>query len=113
MLPFALVVLCSVLATAWPDPGRDAQTGKRTLPVRWPPPRLRRLYAAVAAGWFLAALLAIALVASPTAAAGLAVLPLVIIGAAWYTRRTSPLPSVAAMVLTAGISALSLMVARW
>ena len=113
VLPFALVVLCSVLATAWPDRDADAATGKRTLQVRWPPPRLRRLYAAVAAGWFLAALLTIALDASPMAAAGLAVLPLVVIGAAWYTRRTSPLPSVAAMVLTAGISALSLAVARW
>jgi 1,4-dihydroxy-2-naphthoate octaprenyltransferase len=107
-LPFMLVVFCSVLATAWPDREADAATGKRTLQVRWPARRLRRLQESAAVGWLLLTLLAVALDASPAAAAGLAVLPLLVLGVSWYTRRTSPWPMVAAMVLHAAITALAL-----
>ena len=99
-LPFAAVTLGSVMATAWPDRMADAATGKRTLQVRWRPRRLRGVYAALAAVWLCSTLLAIAVEAAPplAAAAGLLVLPLVVLGTVRYTRTEDPWPSVVAMV---------------
>ena len=65
VLPFTSVTLCSVLATAWPDREADAATGKRTLQVRWPAARLRRLGWAATIGWLLATLAAATLEAAP------------------------------------------------
>jgi len=110
-LPFTAITWCSVMATAWPDRAADGVTGKLTLQVRWPAPRLRRLHAAIAVGWLVLTGLAIATDAAPGAVAGLAVLPLVLLGVARYTRRTSPWASVAAMVLSISITAVTLAVA--
>lgn len=110
-LPFTCVVLCSVLATAWPDREADSATGKRTLQVRWPVPRLRRLHASAMGAWLIATLGVVAAGALPFAAAGLAVAPLLLLGHAWYTTERSPWPSVAAMVALIGIIAITLLVA--
>jgi 1,4-dihydroxy-2-naphthoate octaprenyltransferase len=110
-LPFMLVVLASVMATAWPDRAADAATGKRTLQVRWGPERLRRLHAGVSVAWAAAVALAVATDASPFAAAGWLVAPLVVLGHRWYTRDRSPWPSVAAMVGHVGVITAGLAVA--
>jgi 1,4-dihydroxy-2-naphthoate octaprenyltransferase len=96
--PFALVVLASVMATAWPDREADASTGKLTLQVRLEPRTLRRVHgaasvAAVASMWLVAMA-----DASPFALTGLLIVPALAVGVLHYTRRTSPLPNVAAMV---------------
>ncbi len=96
--PFALVVLASVMATAWPDREADAATGKVTLQVRLRPTTLRRIHAGVSAGFVVATALVAVAGAAPYALAGLVVVPALVIGTMGYTRRPSPLPSVAAMV---------------
>jgi 1,4-dihydroxy-2-naphthoate octaprenyltransferase len=103
-LPFTFVVLCSVLATAWPDREADAETGKRTLQVRWPIALLRALHATGMAAWLVTTLAVIATGALPFPAAGLLVAPLLLLGHAWYTTDRSPWPSVAAMVASIGIT---------
>jgi 1,4-dihydroxy-2-naphthoate octaprenyltransferase len=108
-LPFTSVVLCSVLATAWPDREADAATGKRTLQVRLPVARLRALHAAGMAAWLLSTLAVIATGALPFPAAGLLVAPLLLLGHAWYTTDRSPWPSVAAMVGSIGITTATLL----
>lgn len=97
--PLALVVTANLLATTWPDRVADAAVGKRTLATRWSPRRLRALFG------FLAAAAVVALAAQglgpwpmPVVLAGLSAVPLLAVGLAWYTRRESPLPTVAAMV---------------
>ena len=97
-LPFMLVALASVMATAWPDRGADAATGKGTMQVRLPVVTLRRIHVLALVGFILASLLAAATGAMPLALAGLAVTPLLLLGSWSYTRRESPLPNVAAMV---------------
>jgi 1,4-dihydroxy-2-naphthoate polyprenyltransferase len=103
VLPFAFVVMASVLATAWPDREADGATGKGTLQVRLAPRNLRRLYAASIAGFGTATVAAATTGAVTMAWLGLAVLPLLLIGYRRYTRLTSPLPSVAAMAGYAGL----------
>jgi 1,4-dihydroxy-2-naphthoate octaprenyltransferase len=97
-LPLMLVVTANLLATTWPDRTADAAVGKRTLATRWQPVVLRRLFAALAGA--ATAMLAAGLLAWPAvvALAGLSAVPLLVVGLAWYTRRESPLPTVAAMV---------------
>jgi 1,4-dihydroxy-2-naphthoate octaprenyltransferase len=97
-LPLTLVVTANLLATTWPDRAADAVVGKRTLATRWRPVALRRLFAALAGT--AAALLAAGLLAWPAvvALAGLPAVPMLVVGLTWYTRRQSPLPTVAAMV---------------
>lgn len=97
-LPFTLVVLASVMATAWPDRDADAATGKATLQVRFRPARLRRIHAAASIGFVVATVGADAASAGPYMLAGLVVVPALVIGAARYTRESSPLPNVVAMV---------------
>ncbi len=105
--PFATLVFANLLATGWPDREADAAVGKRTLPVRWSPARLRRAYwAAVAAS--AAGLLAVWVVGwLPTVvmAATLPAYGLAVWAGRAYTRRRSPFPSVTAMVAYAGAHA--------
>ena len=99
-VPLALVVTANLLATTWPDRAADAEVGKRTLATRWPPGRLR-VFFGLLAGSAVAVLAGQGLAdAWPplVAAAGLSAAPLLVVGLAWYTRRESPLPTVAAMV---------------
>lgn len=98
-LPLTLFVTANLLATTWPDRAADAAVGKRTLATRWPPSRLRLLFALLTAA-AVAILVVQALAPGPlvVALAGLSAVPLLGIGLAWYTRRESPLPTVAAMV---------------
>ncbi len=97
-VPLTLVVMANLLATTWPDRVADAAVGKRTLATRWQPAGLRRLFATLAAS--ATALIAAGLLAWPVVVvlAGLSAVPLLIVGLAWYTRRESPFPTVAAMV---------------
>lgn len=97
-VPLTLVVTVNLLATTWPDRAADAAVGKRTLATRWPPGRLRGLFGLLTGAGF-AALVAQGLGPWPTlvVAAGLSVAPLLAVGFTWYTRRESPLPTVAAM----------------
>ena len=97
-LPFTLVVFASVMATAWPDRVADAATDKATLQVRLRPATLRRIHAAATIGFVGTTVLVALSGAMPYALAGLLVLPALAVGMATYTRRTSPLPNVAAMV---------------
>ncbi|PSP98119.1 1,4-dihydroxy-2-naphthoate octaprenyltransferase [Halobacteriales archaeon QS_4_70_19] len=102
VLPFTALVFVNLLATQWPDRRADAAVGKRTLPTRWSPARLRVAYlvgVAVAFG-SLAALWGRVL---PPLVAGatLVAFPFVAWGAAAYTRDGGPFPSVAAMVVVA------------
>lgn len=97
-LPFALVVLASVMATAWPDRAADAATGKATLQVRVQPTALRRLHATATVGFIAAIVVVAATEAMPFPWAGLLVVPALMVGLVTYTRRTSPLPNVIAMV---------------
>jgi 1,4-dihydroxy-2-naphthoate octaprenyltransferase len=101
-VPFLLVVFLNLLATQWPDRAADAAVGKDTLVSRLSPRLLRRLYVAVAlAAAASLALLWPAVLPTPVATASLAAAPLVVWGAAGYTERRVPLPSVAAMVVLA------------
>ena len=98
-LPLTLVVTANLLATTWPDRVADAAVGKRTLATRWLPERLRSLFALLTAA-AVAILVVQTLGPGPlvVALAGLSAVPLLALGLAWYTRRESPLPTVAAMV---------------
>lgn len=91
-LPFTVLVFLNLLATTWPDRSADSIAGKRTLAVRWPVPRLRRLYTLGVLGF---ALLALAVMATP----GIWLVPLVLAGAWAYTRLEAPHVSVGTMVL--------------
>ena len=51
--PFVALVFLNLLATTWPDREADVAVGKRMLATSWSPVRLRRLYWAVAALFFL------------------------------------------------------------
>ena len=96
--PLVLVVLASVMATAWPDREADAATGKVTLQVRLQPVALRRVHAGVSLASVLAIVSAAVFDAAPLALSGLLVVPALALGVISYTRRTSPLPNVVAMV---------------
>jgi 1,4-dihydroxy-2-naphthoate octaprenyltransferase len=97
-LPFALIAFCSVMATAWPDRAADAATGKRTLQVRLWPAGPRGLYAVSAVAWAVSLAVATWTAAIPFGLAVFTILPSVLLGWAWYTRRRSPWPSVVSMV---------------
>jgi 1,4-dihydroxy-2-naphthoate octaprenyltransferase len=99
-LPFTLVVFNNLLATQWPDRAADALVGKRTLVTRWSPRRLRWLY-------FASALIALtsmlffreSIFPDPVVWSSLLAIPVVLWGGLDFTRKHSPFPSVAAMVL--------------
>jgi 1,4-dihydroxy-2-naphthoate octaprenyltransferase len=100
-LPLGCVVFVNLLDTTWPDRAADAAVGKATLATRWSPARLRRTYAAgvLAAFGSLAGLSAAGTVPLPIAGASLIAAPLLVVGYRWYTRRRTPLPTVAGMVV--------------
>ena len=100
-LPFGILAFLNLLATTWPDREADVMVGERTLATRWSPNQLRLLYMTVAAGYFILIILYLRMTILPPLAAwsSLVVMPLVVWGALTYTRRRSPFPSVAAMVL--------------
>jgi len=91
-------VVPGVMATAWPDRAADAATGKATLQVRVQPTALRRLHATATVGFIAAIVVVAATEAMPFPWAGLLVVPALMVGLVTYTRRTSPLPNVIAMV---------------
>ena len=101
-VPFALVVFANLLETQWPDRRADAAVGKRTLPTRWSPGRLRAAYvgAGLAAAGSAVALTGRALPV-PVAVGTLAPMTALVPGALRFTRREEPLPAVAAMVAVA------------
>ena len=98
-VPFFFLVLLNLFATQWPDREADAAVGKRTLAVRWPARRLRRVYTGVAvlAGMSVL-LLALTILPAVVALASLLVAPLVGYGAAGYTVRHVPWPTAGAML---------------
>jgi len=100
-LPFGMLAFLNLLATTWPDREADAMVGKRTLATRWSPNQLRMLYMTVTAGYFILIILYLGMATLPPLVtwSSLVVTPLVVWGALTYTRRRSPFPSVAAMVL--------------
>jgi 1,4-dihydroxy-2-naphthoate octaprenyltransferase len=102
VIPFTALVFVNLLATQWPDRRADAAVGKRTLPTRWSPGRLRAAYLAglLVAFGSLAALWG-RILPPVVAVATLAALPFAAWGAVTYTRDEWPFPSVAAMVVAA------------
>ncbi|MFC7134710.1 MULTISPECIES: prenyltransferase [Salinibaculum] len=101
-VPFFLVVLLNLFATQWPDRRADAAVGKRTLAVQWSRRRLRAAYAGIAlAAAASVLLLQPGVLPRPVAAASVAAAPFVVVGAAGYTRRRVPWPTVSAMVVLA------------
>lgn len=109
VVPFALVVACSLLATHWPDRKADEIVGKRTLAVRYSPTRLRLSYAVLA---ITAAITVVGLWISgvfPDLVALAHLVPVSLLG--WggvvLTRQRSPLPSVLSMVLLAFIATIA------
>lgn len=103
-LPFAVLVFLNLLDTTWPDRRADAAVGKRTLAVRWRARRLRATYHVGLAVW-VGSLAVLVVAGGPlrVVVAYALVAPLLVVGDRWYTRRRSPLPTVAAMVLAAGL----------
>lgn len=97
-LPFFFITLASVMATAWPDRDADAATGKRTMQVRLEPGVLRAVALAATLGFLATTLLSVVTGAMPAAVAGLLATPLLLLGLLRYTRRSSPIANVAAMV---------------
>jgi 1,4-dihydroxy-2-naphthoate octaprenyltransferase len=107
-LPFALLVFANLLATQWPDRDVDAAVGKGTLPTRWPPRRLRGLHIlCVGLSFALLVVPADGVLPALVARASFLALPLSLWGVAWFTRRRSPFPAVAAMVCLAIIQILA------
>ncbi|MFQ5922284.1 MAG: prenyltransferase [Anaerolineales bacterium] len=101
-LPFVALVFLNLLATTWPDRQADSSVGKRMLATRWSPARLRRVYWAVAALFFLMFPILVGWSLPPRVAwSSYLVAPLVILGGLLYTRVRTPFPSVAAMVAMA------------
>ena len=100
--PFVALVFLNLLATTWPDREADSTVGKRMLATRWSPMRLRRIYWAVAALFFLMIPVLAGWSLPPRVAwSSYLVAPLVILGGLLYTKVRTPLPSVAAMVTMA------------
>jgi 1,4-dihydroxy-2-naphthoate octaprenyltransferase len=101
-VPFFALVFVNLLDTTWVDREADGAVRKNTLATRFRASQLRALYLLGVAVWLgsLGLLWAEGL-PDPVAVVSLLVAPLVAWGAAWYTRRRSPFPTVAAMVLTA------------
>lgn len=107
-LPFTILVLVNLLETHWPDREADSAVGKRTLPTRWSPRRLRLAYLGGIVGFLASLVLLWGRVLPPTVAlSSLLVVPLLGWGLARYTRRELPLPGVLAMVGLAVIQLLA------
>ena len=103
VLPFAGLVGCNLLATHWPDREADRAVGKRTLAVRWPATRIRRVYVLLAVTSLAVAtvLWVDGVFPDAVALAYLVPVPLLVWGWRTLTRQRSPLPAVLAMVALA------------
>ncbi len=98
-LPFALVDLASVLATAWPDRRADAASGTHTLVTRISPKQLRVIHAASLGAAAVVTMVIIGRAIPPTVAlASLVVAPMAVVATMRMTRSESPLWSVVTMV---------------
>jgi len=107
-LPFSLLVFANLLATQWPDRKADAAVGKATLPTRWSPGRLRGLYLlCVTLSFGLLVAFERTLIPSIVVRASFLSFLFALWGAVWFTRRRSPFPTVAAMVLLAVVQTLA------
>ena len=101
-LPFVALVFLNLLATTWPDRQADSSVGKHMLATRWSAVRLRRVYWAVAALFFLMFPILVGWSLPPRVAwSSYLVAPLVILGGLLYTRVRTPFPAVAAMLAMA------------
>jgi len=99
-LPFALLTFANLLDTTWPDREADAAVGKETLATRWSPRRLHALYIlAVASAFALLVALAGGVLPTVVAYGSFLALPFAVWGTVTYTRKRSPFPTVAAMVV--------------
>lgn len=99
VLPFGAIVFINLLATTWPDRKADGAVGKFTLATRWSPQHLRLLYWAVATSTFILIPMLDEYLPPVVVSSCFIIIPIVIWGALAYTRKRSPLPTVAAMVL--------------
>ncbi len=100
--PFVALVFLNLLATTWPDRKADSSVGKQMLATRWSPARLRRLYWAVAALFFLMFPILVGWSLPPRVAwSSYLAVPLVILGGLLYTRVRTPFPAVVAMLTLA------------
>ncbi|WP_267639245.1 prenyltransferase [Haloarchaeobius amylolyticus] len=109
VVPFAVYVFTNLLATQWPDREADATVGKRTLPTRWSPARLRRAHLASAtlSLGLLAVLPLLELLPPAVGWSSLLVLPGAVVAARRFTVVRSPFPTVAVMVTMAAIQFLA------
>ncbi len=103
VLPFALLVICNLFATHWPDREADARVGKRTLAVRWSPRRLRRAFGVVAtlALSVAAGLWIVDVLPTAVALAHVTPVPFLLWSGIVLTRQRSPFPAVFSMVVLA------------
>jgi 1,4-dihydroxy-2-naphthoate octaprenyltransferase len=111
VLPFALLVFVNLLETGWPDRRADADVGKDTLAVRWPPRRLRLAYAVVTVAAFAALVGLTEGVLAPVpdvfpwtvTLSTLPAMPVFAWGTVRFTERKAPLPAVLGTVLVAAL----------
>ena len=107
-VPLGCVVFCNLLATTWPDRAADAAVGKDTLATRWSTRRLRLTYAVGLSAGAVSLVGSVVLGRLPVAVAlaSLAAVPFLAWGYRTYTRRRSPFPTVAGMVVLVGAQSL-------
>ena len=99
-IPFGMLAFNNLLAVTWSDRGADASAGKNTLAVQLNQKHLRLIYAFVAlTAYLLLVFLHEGIFPPIVAAAGFAALPLTLWAGGVYTRKQSPFPSVAAMMV--------------
>ena len=111
VLPFALLVFVNLLEIGWPDRRADADVGKDTLAVRWPPRRLRLAYGGVTVAAFAALVGLTEGVLAPApdifpwtvTLSTLPAMPVFAWGTVRFTERKAPLPAVVGMVLVAAL----------
>ena len=109
VLPFGLLVFVNLLETGWPDRRADADVGKDTLAVRWPPRQLRLAYGGVTVAAFAAlvalteGLLVPAVIPWTVTLSTLPAMPVFAWGTVRFTERKAPLPAVLGMVLVAAL----------
>lgn len=99
-IPLTILVFLNLLAVTWPDRHADGTVGKNTLATRWEVSQLRTLYYSTATVLITlnAYLLLSEQLPTPVGIAALTISPLIIWGAARYSRIESPHPTVYAMV---------------
>ena len=111
VLPFGLLVFVNLLEVGWPDRRADADVGKDTLAVRWPPRRLRLAYGGVTIAAFAALVALTEGVLAPApdvfpwtvTLSTLPAMPVFAWGTVRFTERKAPLPAVVGMVLVAAL----------